>query len=497
MEAPDTSMPPSIPALDPGEARGGGGFRGHAMIAWMVIVVMFAPKIWTVVSNSLGLGPDLSVPDAKVVSIAAELTGKVAIGGSQLSPGSESTFIEQIKTLASAQPGDRIAYAMLTSELVGPEAALSVLDDESIFPTGEASESWEPIHLHLLALVRTAIEEQAAGRLDMPALSEDDRDDIELYGGWVGRILLLPAGGPDATAREEVLGSLKVLPLILFGVLALFGTLGLGGLIGLIFYLVRARDGLARHGFAVSGEPTSAVYIETFAVWTVLFMGWQYGLQQAIVQGWVPGSISGLLGLAGFFGSLLALAWPVWRGLTWRRVREDIGWVSGRGVAVEAFGAGPGGYAMVVPIAGLGLLITFGLLQLQTLLLPDAPTPSHPAQTMAGSGDLGVILSLYVLACIAAPILEETMFRGVLFRYLRESSRGLRTVKSFLVSALISSFMFAAIHPQGVATIPVLMGLAIGFCLIREWRGAILPSMVAHGINNFLIVSLNVAMLGI
>ena len=46
------------------------------------------------------------------------------------------------------------------------------------------------------------------------------------------------------------------------------------------------------------------------------------------------------------------------------------------------------------------------------------------------------------------------------------------------------SFIFAAIHPQGLMVIPPLMFMAFGFSLAREWRGSLLPSMFAHGMSN-------------
>jgi membrane protease YdiL (CAAX protease family) len=55
---------------------------------------------------------------------------------------------------------------------------------------------------------------------------------------------------------------------------------------------------------------------------------------------------------------------------------------------------------------------------------------------------------------------------------------------SVLTSGFVVSFIFAVIHPQGLIAVPALMALAFGFAIIREWRGALVPCMVAHGINN-------------
>src|SRR5262249_15293611 len=111
--------------------------------------------------------------------------------------------------------------------------------------------------------------------------------------------------------------------------------------------------------------------------------------------------------------------------------------------------------------------------------------------------DFWMIVQLLFLASVVAPLVEETMFRGVLHRHLREASRRWGGFLSFLVSSAIISFLFAAIHPQGWIAIPPLMALAVGFSIAREWRGSLLPSMVAHGLHNgALLVMLFLALSG-
>jgi membrane protease YdiL (CAAX protease family) len=85
---------------------------------------------------------------------------------------------------------------------------------------------------------------------------------------------------------------------------------------------------------------------------------------------------------------------------------------------------------------------------------------------------------------VVAPVVEETMFRGVLYRHLRGASSRLRPALSVIVSALVVSFLFAVIHPQGFLGVPPLMALALAFTLVREWRGTLLPPMIAHAVNN-------------
>jgi len=59
-----------------------------------------------------------------------------------------------------------------------------------------------------------------------------------------------------------------------------------------------------------------------------------------------------------------------------------------------------------------------------------------------------------------------------------------------ILAALVVAFVFAVIHPQGLLAVPALMSLAVVFALIREWRGSLIGSVVAHAINNGFVFTL-------
>jgi hypothetical protein len=99
------------------------------------------------------------------------------------------------------------------------------------------------------------------------------------------------------------------------------------------------------------------------------------------------------------------------------------------------------------------------------------------------------LIAVLVLAAIVAPIVEETLFRGVFYRHLRDATRPMG-VFSVIFSALVVNTIFAIIHPQGLIAAPALAALACGFVVGREWRGTLVVSMLAHGINNAIMVTL-------
>jgi membrane protease YdiL (CAAX protease family) len=157
---------------------------------------------------------------------------------------------------------------------------------------------------------------------------------------------------------------------------------------------------------------------------------------------------------------------------------------------------GIAGYAMALPILAVGVLLTFLLLLLDTALSGDpekftpAGGPAHPIVAELGSGNWWILLQILLLGSVAAPIIEETMFRGVLYRHLRDASRGHGPFRSIVLSSLINGFVFAIIHPQGWVAVPALMSLAVAFCLAREWRGTLIPAMVMHGVSNGVVLGL-------
>ena len=106
--------------------------------------------------------------------------------------------------------------------------------------------------------------------------------------------------------------------------------------------------------------------------------------------------------------------------------------------------------------------------------------PSHPAVGWLIEGNWTVRMQVLFLAVIGAPIMEEIVFRGLLYRHLREATRRWGRSASVIVSALITSFVFAVIHPQGPLLVPVLMSIALAFTFAREWRGTLIGSMTAH-----------------
>jgi ABC-2 type transport system permease protein len=110
-----------------------------------------------------------------------------------------------------------------------------------------------------------------------------------------------------------------------------------------------------------------------------------------------------------------------------------------------------------------------------------------PVWRAAAFGDPATPLWLAAVAVIAAPIFEEFVFRGLVFRGLRRSfGLGLAT--------LASAAIFAIVHPP-VSVIPVfVMGAAAA--LVYQRAGMLLAPIVLHAVYNAAVLGLQWKLMG-
>lgn len=85
---------------------------------------------------------------------------------------------------------------------------------------------------------------------------------------------------------------------------------------------------------------------------------------------------------------------------------------------------------------------------------------------------------LILSTCFLTPIMEELLFRGVIFERLRKCNI------SFLISMLISSIIFAILHGTITHFIPTFI-LGMFFCTLYEYTGTLIYSIIAHAAYNF------------
>ena len=444
---------------------------GHPIIAWTIILalvlfIVFAPR----------RKPD--VPDRVAGGhVGLEPGGRPGADGAQL--------FQQSQNLNTGPIDNRLCFVILAGEMAGASEAVEQLDRLSKQLERSKTEPTADQAKVMNALSRLYADYQKE-QWNAASLGASERELLKRELDWFGRLALAPNQGADNNARSAVLAPAQRTMIVLLLAFLSGALVAMAGLAAMVVFVVLLFCGKIRSRLK-TGSAGGGLYAETFAVWMVLFLG--LNLAVSLIP-WPQ--VTMLPNMAAFFLSLSALGWPVLRGVSWNQVRQDVGLTAGCRPFLELFW-GVVCYISTLPLVAIGLIFVVVMLQLQGVVgepggdkFGHVATPSHPiVQWISESGWWGRIV-IFSIACIAAPVVEETMFRGVLYRHLRNSTAAWRVSSSIVFSVLVNSFLFAAIHPQGYLAIPVLMSLAAGFSLAREWRGSLLTPMTAHATNNAL-----------
>jgi membrane protease YdiL (CAAX protease family) len=130
--------------------------------------------------------------------------------------------------------------------------------------------------------------------------------------------------------------------------------------------------------------------------------------------------------------------------------------------------------ALLVLLAGA---TAFLVERLAKLILGHKPSlPVQVASCVRGAW----LVATGPLVVLAAPLGEETLFRGFLYKSLRRRW-------SVLPAAATSGALFGLIHFQGLSflvIIPALALVGVGLALVYEYRQSLLASMAAHATFN-------------
>lgn len=151
------------------------------------------------------------------------------------------------------------------------------------------------------------------------------------------------------------------------------------------------------------------------------------------------------------------------QGLDWRR---DLGW-SMR--AVDA----PMGLA-------IGVATQFALVPLYYVVLPfiDAEELERPARELiAGATTPAAVAALIFFTVLAAPVCEEVLYRGMLFRGILGMESGRRW--ALVLAVTVSSAIFAASHLQ-VVQFPGLMLIGVVAALAFHRTGRLGTAIWIH-----------------
>ncbi len=291
--------------------------------------------------------------------------------------------------------------------------------------------------------------------------------------GWIGKILVadgLKTFDQGRAEKElEKLYSEARQKAIIFGIMFCFGIVFLiAGFISFLVYLIKfafADITLKGPHLSIPAPYLLDIFILYLVALNLLF--WAAGLFIESLSMRLPISAVGTLALT------LLIFYPKVRGSGIRNTLTSIGLSP-----LPSFGTILSGPLFVAAMWPLFALLV-GLYQTAlTRFGFDLSQGEHPVvPVFLASNSTFALLWLFIFASVIAPIVEEIMFRGVLYGWLRS-----RYGK--LISILSSAFMFAVIHPQGALGIIPLSLIGCGLAFIREWRGSLIPCMAAHALVN-------------
>jgi membrane protease YdiL (CAAX protease family) len=157
---------------------------------------------------------------------------------------------------------------------------------------------------------------------------------------------------------------------------------------------------------------------------------------------------------------------------------EKIDWRQTFGVRncdlLAAVGAGAVFFLAVLPPLKLIELI---LTPIYRALQIDM-TPQSMVQWLLTTNSLPLKVVLAVFAVTAAPLWEETFFRGLAYPALKQRW-------GMAIAMTVTSLLFAVIHFH-LPSLPLLLALAVGLTLAYEYTGSLLTPIAMHALFNLL-----------
>jgi membrane protease YdiL (CAAX protease family) len=427
------------------------------IISWIVIAGCIAMVVAVNQLNAnrrTAQSPQLLEPNVPLEMVARYAVGLNAASKSaapQPAVDPMVMILQQLDAAAKTLP-DKLRVAIVVGELKGAPAALTRI-------SAAGASAADPSLKNDVRLL-TRIYTEGLDRVD----ATGQKQLLDRY-GWYAH-LAFGFGRPESDPDRQLatIAAHRAMIAMLVGGIAIVIAF-LVGFALLILALVRLADGKITRAY-VPAMMNTTPFLEAFALYLALYGVVPYlilkGSSGRTHLGLVAYLVMGVLPVA------FALVWPLLRGVPAAEWRLGLGWHLGTGLIREMF-CGITGYLAGLPILAAGAIVTVSLTKL------TGANTTHPIVNQAEG--LGSAMRLLLLAAVFAPLAEESLFRGALFHHLRSRH-------AWLLSSVVVSLIFAAMHPQGWAAVPTLGAIAMTFAAIREWRGTVVASATAHALNN-------------
>jgi membrane protease YdiL (CAAX protease family) len=128
----------------------------------------------------------------------------------------------------------------------------------------------------------------------------------------------------------------------------------------------------------------------------------------------------------------------------------------------------------------VGGLIVFYLLSLAWFsALHSSGAEKNLVKDLGGNSGTVGILAAVAVTCVVAPICEELLFRGFIYR-------SLRNWRGVWPAAAITGILFGLVHGLSAPAVDLLPLAVLGFllCVVYERAGSLYPCIALHVLNN-------------
>lgn len=476
---PDISPVRPVGLADPGSRRAAAVALTAALVLWAIVAGLQAMSAALASKAPAEVASSVSPPGPDPVTITSQIMVSLneRTGGDLTALGGRLSDLDRLAT----GPADRLRIAVVAAELDGPEAGVDRLGEldaelDALRPDANADE--RAVLDELAGDARTIRAILTTG--DPALVGADERDGLIDRHGWFAKLALTMGDGVDAQTRAAVVDSGMRLLITLAGFGLLVIAAFLVGVVLMIVAIVKMSTGRVVWRFR-RPAPGGSVYLESFAIFVGAFLILQ------VVMAWVETQTSKdaalRISLIAQWALVLCPLWPMVRGVSLARIREDLGLVRGRGIAREML-AGVVGYLAGLPLYVLVWVAT--LVVISIVQQGPGEGQANPVAEAIERGDTLTIVLVFVLATVWAPLVEESIFRGGVYRHLR-SRFGL------VLAALLVGVFFSFMHGYGLLMTPPLIMLAVTFSVMREWRGSLIAPITAHFLHNAVSLSVFLA----
>lgn len=267
----------------------------------------------------------------------------------------------------------------------------------------------------------------------------------------------------DAMARWTLIGGLE---------LFLLPTIGL---IVLVLFPMFLRQRLVDRGLAADLVPSPFRLERTWRVFFAWFVGFQVAGYTLVIVLAMLSSGAQVIALTMAIQALASTAIAFAFIDLWARLPRDERTVP---MALGLTGASRIKTMLLWAIPGLGLAMTLvrAADYLNLVMLRRPPDTQSVVQLVIDDGSPALMMLIGLGAVVLAPLAEEIVFRGFLFRNLRDSLG-----KGFAM--LLSGFAFAAVHFEPTLLLP-LTALGVALALLYEWSGTLYVPIAVHALWN-------------